>query len=243
MLAACFLGVNGELWLGHDSLRTLTRGDGYLEIAHLAEFQHVGMYCAFSLAATVSLLTHRFPSAMPAGAPHAALAGAFTLEAALFAFHLEGTAFDVRAHTLLVLTIVACALATSAEAAWPARPELGFARAHAVLLQGIWFCALARVLFEGRRAWDPRYHGGYMFLVRGARRRAEERWGEPRLAGACTLPTLLSPSLSLPCSHFGRSASAPCASDSGKIALRYCVPMSPPCRFSCVGSCVPRNTS
>lgn len=50
-----------------------------------------------------------------------------------------------------------------------------------------------------------------MFLVRGARRRAEERWGEPRLAGACTLPTLLSPSLSLPCSHFGRSASAPCA--------------------------------
>ena len=43
-------------------------------------------------------------------------------------------------------------------------PALGVARAHATWMQGLWFATLARVLFEGRRAWDPRYHGGYMFL-------------------------------------------------------------------------------
>ena len=44
-------------------------------------------------------------------------------------------------------------------------------------------------------------------------------------------------------SSIAASASALCSSDSGKIAERYCVPMSPPCRFNCVGSWVPRNTS
>ena len=39
------------------------------------------------------------------------------------------------------------------------------------------------------------------------------------------------------------SASSPCAAESGKIAERYCVPTSLPCRLSWVGSCVPRNTS
>lgn len=122
------------------------------------------MYCAFALSAAVDLAAFYAPDILPDGAPHAALAGAFFLEAGLFAFHLEGTAFDVRAHTLLTCLITTCAILTTAEAAWPTTPILGVARSHATIMQGIWFCTLARVLFEGRRAYDPRYHGGYMFL-------------------------------------------------------------------------------
>ena len=123
------------------------------------------MYGAFAFSALVDLIAlYAPPDTLPSGAPHAALAGAFALEAGLFGFHLEGTAFDVRAHALLACLITACALLTTAEAAFPTTPILGVARAHATIMQGIWFTVLARVLFEGRRAWDPRYHGGYMFL-------------------------------------------------------------------------------
>lgn len=41
IFALCLLGVNAELWLGHDSFRTLHRADGYLFQMHLAEWQHV----------------------------------------------------------------------------------------------------------------------------------------------------------------------------------------------------------
>ena len=144
---------------------TLARPDGYLWITHLAEWQHTAMYGAFAFSALIDLIAlYAPPDTLPPGAPHAALAGAFALEAGLFGFHLEGTAFDVRAHTLLACLITACAALTTAEAAFPATPILGVARAHATIMQGVWFCVLARVLFEGRRAWDPRYHGGYMFL-------------------------------------------------------------------------------
>lgn len=165
-LAACVGGANGELWLGHGGAwRTLTRPDGYLWIAHLAEWQHVAMYAAFALGAVVDVAAfYAPPGTFPAGASHAAMVGAFALEAGLFGFHLEGTAFDVRAHALLTWLVAACAALTAAEAAWPASPALGVARAHATAMQGAWFVVLARALFEGRRAWDPRYHGGYMAL-------------------------------------------------------------------------------
>lgn len=41
ILILCTMGINGELWLGHDSFRTLHREDGYLFVTHLAEWQHV----------------------------------------------------------------------------------------------------------------------------------------------------------------------------------------------------------
>lgn len=216
MLAACVIGINGELWVGHgNSFQGLGRrdGSGYFDLGHLAQWQHVTMYAAFAMCAIVSLLTRRFPASIPAGAPHAALAGALSLEAVLFAFHLEGTAFDVRAHTLLVITIVACAAATLAEAAWPAAPVLGLARAHAALLQGVWFCVLARVLFEGRRAWDPRYHGGYMMLPA-----LLAAWAVA-LGGLCAAACLLAP---LAC-RGGRPKAAPLrtAGDAELVRARW----------------------
>ena len=47
ILALCLLGVNAELWLGHDSFRTLRREDGYLFQMHLAEWQHVVSFFFF----------------------------------------------------------------------------------------------------------------------------------------------------------------------------------------------------
>lgn len=243
IFALCLLGVNAELWLGHDSFRTLHRADGYLFQMHLAEWQHVVsfvsereilgkrvgaffffvsfffflplfarflsrappslhhnttpaspfshflrknkpknnfyqvMYLAFCFSALVSLLAHltsssssssSSPPLLPRRAPQFALAGAFALEFALFAFHLEGTALDVRAHLLLVVTIGCCAALSAVEALAPENSpfavEVAAAKAFATWLQGCWFIALAEILFKGRRAMDPRYHGSVMFL-------------------------------------------------------------------------------
>ena len=297
ILALCTLGINGELWLGHESFRTLHREDGYLFQMHLAEWQHVVregeslffcvfkvlifsflsreserraskrareaprkerkresasaagakkktknekknqrfpsispllllslpffslspssslspllllslsllfpipqvMYLAFCFSALVSLACHltsspsssspssssspfSSPSAsasssspaplLPARAPLFGLAGAFALEFALFAFHLEGTALDVRAHKLLVVAIGCCAALSALEALSPSQPspfavELAAAKSFVTWLQGCWFVALAEILFAGRRSMDPRYHGSVMFL-------------------------------------------------------------------------------
>ena len=133
------------------------------------------MYLAFCFSALVSLAAHLSSSSahaslLPRRAPHFALAGAFALEFALFAFHLEGTALDVRAHSLLLVAIGCCAALSAAEAlspeggGSPAAVEVAAAKAFAVFLQGCWFIALAEILFGGHRAWDPRYHGSVMFL-------------------------------------------------------------------------------
>ena len=138
------------------------------------------MYLAFCFSAFVSLAAHlasssssssspsRPPPLLPRRAPHFALAGAFALEFALFAFHLEGTALDVRAHSLLVVTIGCCALFSAVEALAPENSpvavEVAAAKSFATWLQGCWFVALAEILFKGRRSMDPRYHGSVMFL-------------------------------------------------------------------------------
>jgi hypothetical protein len=84
--------------------------------------------------------------------PQAALAAAFIVEGLLFAFHLEGSELNWKAHLLLVLTIGAAAAAVLAEMHAPSSALLGVVRAQAVLLQGVWFMQIAKLLFEGARA-------------------------------------------------------------------------------------------
>ena len=84
--------------------------------------------------------------------PQAALAAAFVVEGLLFAFHLEGSDLNWKAHLLLVLTIGAAAAAVLAEMRAPSSALLGVVRAQAVLLQGVWFMQIAKLLFEGARA-------------------------------------------------------------------------------------------
>lgn len=74
---------------------------------------------------------------------------AFVVEGMLFAFHLEGSELNWKAHLLLVLTIFAAVGAILGEIAAPGNVLLGLARAQLVMLQGVWFMQIAKLLFEG----------------------------------------------------------------------------------------------
>jgi hypothetical protein len=79
----------------------------------------------------------------------AALGSAFIVEGLLFAFHLEGSELNWKAHLLLVISIFSAAAAILAELRYPASALLGVVRAQLVLLQGVWFMQIAKLLFEG----------------------------------------------------------------------------------------------
>ena len=79
----------------------------------------------------------------------ACLSLAFVVEGTLFAFHLEGALLNVHAHLLLVLCIFAAAATLLLEMQFPGNVLLGVARAQLVMLQGVWFTEIARLLFEG----------------------------------------------------------------------------------------------
>lgn len=79
----------------------------------------------------------------------ACLSLAFVVEGTLFAFHLEGALLNVHAHLLLVLCIFAAAGTLLLEMQFPGNVLLGIARAQLVMLQGVWFTQIARLLFEG----------------------------------------------------------------------------------------------
>ena len=74
---------------------------------------------------------------------------AFVVEGLLFAFHLEGSELNWKAHLLLVMTILAAVCAILGEIAAPGNVLLGVARAQLVMLQGVWFMQIAKLLFEG----------------------------------------------------------------------------------------------
>ena len=82
-------------------------------------------------------------------ARQACLSLAFVVEGTLFAFHLEGQPLNVHAHLLLVLCIFAAAGTLLLEMQFPGNVLLGALRAQLVILQGVWFMQIARLLFEG----------------------------------------------------------------------------------------------
>jgi hypothetical protein len=74
---------------------------------------------------------------------------AFLVEGLLFAFHLEGSELNWKAHLLLVMSILAAVGAILGEISAPGNVLLGLARAQLVMLQGVWFMQIAKLLFEG----------------------------------------------------------------------------------------------
>ena len=74
---------------------------------------------------------------------------AFLVEGLLFAFHLEGSELNWKAHLLLVMSIFAAVGAILGEIAAPGNVLLGLARTQLVMLQGLWFMQIAKLLFEG----------------------------------------------------------------------------------------------
>jgi Family of unknown function (DUF716) len=74
---------------------------------------------------------------------------AFTIEGLLFAFHLEGEPLNYNMHFLLVIVVFAAAICIFAEILYCNSILISSLRAQLVLLQGIWFCMIAKLLFEG----------------------------------------------------------------------------------------------
>eukprot|EP00884_Botryococcus_braunii_P016911 jgi/Botrbrau1/3903/Bobra.0183s0124.1 len=164
-VALPFVGINAELWAGHVSYRRLYAQDGRFEMGNMQDWQHAAMYSAFLLSGVVDLIAYYLPKgALPRGIEHVFLGLALGVEGTLFAFHLKGSDLDRTLHFLLVLLVFSCAAVTLAEAAWPDSPLLPSGRALLLLLQGIWFCQIAEILFRDRMAWDPNYHGSVMMV-------------------------------------------------------------------------------
>ena len=76
------------------------------------------------------------------------LGAALLVEGLLFGFHLKGSALDWRLHFLLVLVILLSSLVTWAEVAQPQSLLLSSLRAQLTMLQGVWFCQIAQILFR-----------------------------------------------------------------------------------------------
>ncbi|KAK9917098.1 hypothetical protein WJX75_000858 [Coccomyxa subellipsoidea] len=160
-----FIGINGELWFGHESWRTLYGDDGRFILDNINEWQHSAMYAAFMLSGVVDLVVFYTPQGtLPVGTEQGFLGAAFVVEGLLFAFHLEGSDLNWKAHLLLVMSIFAAAAVILAELQFPQSALLGILRAQLVMLQGIWFMQIAKLLFEENPTWDPRYHGSVMMV-------------------------------------------------------------------------------
>lgn len=71
------------------------------------------------------------------------------VEGLLFAFHLKGTALDMRLHLILVLIILSSAFICFLEIQYPRSFLLSTVRSQLMLLQGLWFYQIASILFEG----------------------------------------------------------------------------------------------
>jgi hypothetical protein len=71
------------------------------------------------------------------------------IEGLLFAFHLKGTALDMKLHLILVMVVFLSAAVCFAEIQHPRNIILSTVRAQLVMLQGLWFCQIAAILFKG----------------------------------------------------------------------------------------------
>jgi len=100
--------------------------------------QHMALYSAFDLQFLLGILVH-YKYELPHGIEYVARILAFTVEGLIFHFHLHGRDdVDIQVHTLLVLAIGACALASMWEYCRPEEILAAYARTAATLLQAAW---------------------------------------------------------------------------------------------------------
>lgn len=155
-----FFGALGELWLGHESWRTLIAPDGKFVVENINDWQHSTMYLAFIISGVIDLIG--FYSQLPHGTEHSFLALSFLAQGLLLVFHLKGPAIEVTVHLILVIQIFSTFLAILAEAANRGNIILATMRPMLTLLQGIWWIQTAFIMFTSDPAYDPDYMGGTM---------------------------------------------------------------------------------
>ncbi|KAK9807527.1 hypothetical protein WJX72_001620 [[Myrmecia] bisecta] len=157
-----FIGILGELWLGHDAYQPLYL-DGKFNEHQLQDWQHSAMYLAYLISGLVDLVGYYTPY-LPSGTEQAYLGMAFVVEGTLLAFHLKGTMLDFALHLLLVLTIFTTAIVIFAEMSHPHNMLLAALRGSLVFLQGVWFIQIGNILYNEHPEWDPTYMGSSMIV-------------------------------------------------------------------------------
>jgi hypothetical protein len=151
-----------ELWLAHEGgYRRLvcpsgTAREGRFTGNHVNNWMHSGMMVGFSLSGVVDLVFYfvRDP-ALPQSLPLTMLSLAYLCEGILMGMHKKHSPLDVSLHWLLTFTMVMSSVACLLEAVFlKGHAMLTGLRIFAVALQGSWFIAVARILYEKRPAWD-----------------------------------------------------------------------------------------
>lgn len=88
-----FFGILGELWLGHESWRTLVGPDRKFIVDNINEWQHSTMYSAFIASGAIDLVGH--VAQLPLGTERLFLGLAFLCQGLLLVFHLKGPPIEV----------------------------------------------------------------------------------------------------------------------------------------------------
>jgi hypothetical protein len=159
-----FMGILGELWLGHPSWRTLVAPDGKFVVDNINDWQHSAMYLAFCLSGLVDLIGYYSQHSVPRGASHAFVSLAFLVQGVLLVFHLKGPAIEIMVHLILVLVIFATFIACIFEGFNKDSILASSLRPLLTLLQGVWWVQTAFIMFVSDPAYDPDYMGGTMMV-------------------------------------------------------------------------------
>ena len=157
-----FIGILGELWIGHESWRTLVAPDGKFVVDNINDWQHSAMYLAFCMSGVMDLVG--FYSQLPETTEHAFLSLAFLIQGVLLVFHLKGPAIEVMVHLILVLQIFATFVSMILEGFNPKSIIISSLRPLLTLLQGVWWIQTAFIMFMADPAYDPDYMGGTMMV-------------------------------------------------------------------------------
>jgi Family of unknown function (DUF716) len=73
---------------------------------------------------------------------------AFLVEGLLLVFHLKGSPLEILLHKILVITIFITVLVMFLEIVYPRSVLLAVARSQLVLLQGVWWLQMARMMYR-----------------------------------------------------------------------------------------------
>jgi len=136
---------------------------------HLGNGQHATMFFFFFLSGVIDVTVHSHPTLLPQGVQNLAGTMAFSVEALLFAFHThDRPSMDVMIHSLLLYSIILCALMPIIELVRPHSALAPLCRAYFVLLQGTWFWQAGFILYNpipNAVPWDQEDHAQMMIVT------------------------------------------------------------------------------
>lgn len=125
---------------------------GHMDASNVNNWQHASIYPGFIVSGLVDLLSPL--AGVPPGTQQAVLSLSFLAETLLIGLHKKHTPLDLNVHVYAFYAMVANTVFCVAEVAFPRSFLISCGRVASILMQGVWFIASARMLFEDHKAWD-----------------------------------------------------------------------------------------